>query len=118
MPLANMTNVSVELSDVVLAWMMKDASEASEAQKQQQIAQLEHLLSKKLFSNANAEHLLDMRMTNKLAPLSSQVIKNALPSGLERKFPLNQMSLMTNTGAKASVDILIYASRSRRHSSS
>mmetsp|Transcript_5031 Transcript_5031/g.18313 ORF Transcript_5031/g.18313 Transcript_5031/m.18313 type:complete len:1772 (-) Transcript_5031:74-5389(-) len=65
---------------------------------------LEQLLARRLFGGAgSAEHQLDMRMTNQLAPLSSQVIKEALPAGLQRAFPLNQMSLMTSTGAKGSM---------------
>ena len=46
---------------------------------------------------------LDAFMQSKLSPLSSDIVKQCLPSGLAVPFPYNTFGVMTTTGAKGSI---------------
>eukprot|EP00898_Chlorokybus_atmophyticus_P009008 jgi/Chlat1/9108/Chrsp97S08381 len=60
-------------------------------------------VSARVRSRDDAAAALDMKMTSALSPLTSNIIKQCIPSGQLKPFPRNCMSLMTVTGAKGSI---------------
>lgn len=58
---------------------------------------------RELLRDAKSVATLDSMMRNKLGPLGSEIIKDCLPNEQVKKFPRNNMSLMTVSGAKGSV---------------